>query len=115
MCASGWTPATYKLVQGLQFPSLQDHQAMGVWHQQVMPGNGGYIRTGQKRRGGCTPEAHGDIYINTNGSHYEAGAGWHDLFYGGASCNPGTHAANNMSHALAGVICVKGTYELPQP
>jgi cysteine-rich repeat protein len=114
MCAAGWTPATNKLVQGLPFPSHQQHQAMGTWHSQVMASNGGYIRTGQKRRGGCTPEAHGDIYINSDGSHYEAGAGWHDLFHGGPSCVPDTHAANNMSHKLAGVICVQGTYELPQ-
>ena len=115
MCAGGWTPATYKLVQGLPFPTLQQHQAMGNWHQQVMPNNGGFIRTGQKRRGGCTPEAHGDIYIRTNGGAYNAGAGWHDLYQGGSSCNPGTNSANNMSHALAGVVCVAGQYEAPQP
>ena len=114
MCAPGWTPATNKLVQGLPFPSLQHHQAMGTWHTQVMPSNGGYIRTGQKRRGGCAPEDHGDIYINTDGSHYEPGGGWHDLFNGGPSCIPNTYAANNMGHALAGVICVQGAYEPPQ-
>ena len=113
MCAAGWTPATNKLVQGLPFPSLQQHQAMGVWHQQVA-GNVTYIRTGQKRRGGCTPDAHGDIFINTNGSHYENGAGWHDLFNGGPSCLPDTYAANDITPNLAGVICVLGQYEPPQ-
>ncbi|MBI4705303.1 MAG: hypothetical protein HY744_29710, partial [Deltaproteobacteria bacterium] len=122
MCAQGCTPATYKLVQGLGKPTQQEHDAFATWYNGVMPNNGGYIRTGQKRRGGCTKDAHGDIYVHAGtgpGSYSQCNhnplEGWHDLFEGGPSCNAQTCAANNMGHALAGVICVKGSYEAPQP
>jgi cysteine-rich repeat protein len=114
MCAPGYTPATNKLVQGLQMPSQQQHQTFAAWHTQVMPNNGGYIRTGQKRRGGCTLEEHGELYVPLSG--YSADSGWQDLFQGGPSCNKGTGSANNVQgHPLAGVVCVKGEYEQPQP
>jgi len=115
MCAAGFTPATYKLVQALPFPTLAEHQAYAAWYVQH---NGGepYIRTGQKRRGGCSPEAHGDVYIHASDSGWTSGSGgWRDLYYGGSSCNSQTDAANNMSHPLPGVICVKGVYEPPAP
>jgi len=115
MCATGFTPATYNLVQGLQKPTLDQHHVFVAWYKQVMPNNGGYIRTGQKRRGGCTPEAHGDIYVVNADSAFDTPCGWQDLFHGGSSCNLPTCSANNMSHELAGVICVKGTYAPPAP
>jgi cysteine-rich repeat protein len=116
MCAAGYTPATYKLVQGLQMPSLQQHQVFAAWHNQVMPNNGGYIRTGQKRRGGCTLEEHGELYVPLPDWGYHAASGWQDLFLGGSSCNKDTGSANNVSgHPLAGVVCVKGEYEPPKP
>ena len=116
MCAPGYTPATNKLVQGLQMPSLQQHQAFANWHNQVMPNNGNYIRTGQKRRGGCTLEEHGELYVPLPDWGYSIDSGWQDLFLGGPSCSKQTGSANNVSgHPLAGVICVKGTYEPPQP
>ena len=117
LCNNGSTPATYKLVHGLlPYPTQQDHNKFVDWYNQSMPQNGGYIRTGQKRRGGCQPEAHGDVYIGANyGSWGDMGGGWYDLYNGGSSCNNQTTAANNMSHMLAGVICVQGVYELPMP
>jgi len=116
MCAAGWTPATYNLVQGLSMPTLAEHNTFVSWYNQVNSNNGNYIRTGQKRRGGCTPEAHGDLYIpNSSSSYAQSDSGWKDLFLGGSSCSKGTGSANNMSHPLAGVICVAGEYEYPQP
>ena len=115
MCAAGWTPATYTLVQGYPMPTLAQHQAFRNWYNGVVPGNGNYIRTGQKRRGGCTPEAHGDLYVPNDDWGYVPDSGWHDLFLGGPSCTKNTGSANNMSHPLAGVICVAGVYVPPQP
>ncbi|MFH1533170.1 MAG: hypothetical protein ABIK09_20785 [Pseudomonadota bacterium] len=116
MCAAGFTPATYKLVQGYSMPTLAQHQTFVVWYNSVNPNNGNYIRTGQKRRGGCTPETHGDLYVPNNDDWgYQPDSGWQDLFLGGPSCSKGTGSANNMSHPLAGVICVAGVYEYPQP
>jgi len=115
MCAAGCTPATYKLVQGLEYPSLAKHQAFRDWYNQVVPNNGNYIRTGQKRRGGCTPTAHGDLYVPNPDWGYSQNSGWQDLYFGGPSCTKDTGSANNMEHALAGVICVAGVYEPPAP
>ncbi len=116
MCAAGSTPATYKLVQGYQMPTLAEHQTFVNWYNSVNSNNGNYIRTGQKRRNGCTPEEHGDLYVPNNDSWgYQPDSGWHDLFLGGPSCSKSTGSANNMSHPLAGVICVAGEYEYPQP
>lgn len=116
LCQTGFTPATYKLVQGLPFPTLAQHKVYSAWYQGVNPNNGGYIRTGQKRRGGCVADAHGDIYIADADNGWTSNTGgWHDLYYGGSSCTLPTDAANNMSHQLAGVICVFGTYEPPAP
>ena len=116
MCAVGWTPATNKLVQGYPMPTLAEHQAFVSWYNGVNSNNGNYIRTGQKRRGGCTPEEHGDLYVpNDDDWGYKPGSGWHDLFLGGPSCTAPTGSANNMSHPLAGVVCIFGEYELPAP
>ena len=115
LCKAGCTPATNKLVQGLQMPTLPEHQVFRDWYNAVVPNNGNYIRTGQKRRSGCQPEDHGDLYVPNDDWGYHIESGWQDLFLGGPSCNKGTGSANNMSHPLAGVICVAGEYEAPQP
>jgi len=117
MCAENSTPATYNLVNalGLRKPTTAEHNAFFSWYKGLATsGDTNYIRTGQKRRGGCTLEAHGDLYVY-NMSVDDNGGSWGDLFNGGSSCNNRTNAANNMNHKLAGVICVLGEYEDPAP
>lgn len=116
MCAQGFTPVTYDLVQslGLGYPTLQESADFWNWYGSLASsGDKTYIRTGQKRRGGCSLNDHGDLYIAQFHSYSQAGEGWYDLYYGGGSCTLSTSSANNMSHALAGVLCVYGTYVDP--
>ncbi|HBU49143.1 MAG TPA: hypothetical protein DEB46_12615 [Myxococcales bacterium] len=120
MCAEGSTPATFDLVNanGLRKPTDAENDALFNWYRglPIQGDNSTYIRTGQKRRGGCQPDAHGDIYVYSNHSNVsDVGGSWGDLFEGGHSCNNQTRSANNMGHALPGVICVAGEYQAPRP
>lgn len=119
MCAPGFTPVTYDLVQslGLPYPTQQESSDFGNWYQsRSTSGDTSYIRTGQKRRGGCNLNDHGDLYISPSHGYSTPGEGWYDLYYGGGSCSLDTHAANNVSgHPLAGVLCVYGSYVPPSP
>ena len=118
MCAEGLTPATFDLVNALELriPTVQEDLAFFAWYR-ALPVNGdtNYIRTGQKRRGGCVLDAHGDLYIRNGVGPNRMGDGWWDLFNGGGGCNLPTGSANNMSHALVGVVCVEGEYVPPHP
>ncbi len=116
MCAEGHTPATFDLVNALELriPTVQEDLDFFAWYR-ALPVNGdtNYIRTGQKRRGGCELEAHGDLYIRNGVGPNSPGDGWFDLFNGGGSCDLPTGSANNTSHALVGVVCVEGEYAPP--
>ena len=118
LCADGNTPATFDNVNAreLRRPDAAEHAAFWAWYQGLpAAGDKNYIRTGQKRRGGCVLDAHGDLYVGRAYAWDQRDASWVDLFEGGGSCNLPTAAANNMSHALLGVLCVSGEYEDPHP
>ena len=118
MCAAGFTPATFDLVNALELriPTVQEDLDFFAWYRALpVQGDTNYIRTGQKRRGGCELEAHGDLYIRNGVGPARMGDGWWDLFNGGGSCNLPTGSANNTSHALVGVVCVEGEYAPPHP
>ncbi len=118
MCAEGHTPATFDLVNDLdlRIPTVQEDLAFFAWYRALpVQGDTNYIRTGQKRRGGCMLELHGDLYIRNGVGPARMGDGWFDLFNGGGSCNLPTGSANNTSHALVGVVCVEGEYVPPHP
>ncbi len=116
MCADGFTPATFDLVNALALaiPTVQQDLDFFAWYRALpVQGDTNYIRTGQKRRGGCVLDAHGDLYIRNGVGPNRAGDGWMDLFRGGGSCALPTGSANNLSHALVGVVCVEGEYVPP--
>jgi hypothetical protein len=115
MCAVGYTPVTYDLVVslGLRIPTVPESDSFFAWYRSLATtGDTNYIRTGQKRRGGCLPDSHGDLYIYFF-NQFGSGSSWPDLFTGGGSCNLPTGSANNMSHPLAGVLCARGVAVLP--
>ena len=116
MCADGFTPVTHDMVVDLELriPTQAEHTALFDWYDSVdTTGNRSYIRTGQKRRGGCALEDHGELYVS-RGNGFQDDGGWIDLFEGSGSCEPNTHAANSVhGHPLAGVVCSPGEYEPP--
>jgi hypothetical protein len=118
MCAAGYTPPTFALVNslGLRMPNTDETTAFFTWYRgRATSGDTNYIRTYQKRRGGCTLEAHGDLYVSSFNPNSSSG-GWRDLYLNGGSCNLQTDSANNVSgHPLAGTLCVRGTYVPPAP
>ena len=84
LCGASATPATHALVENLREPSVAENQAFWSWYDEregAPPAS--YIRTGQKRRGGCTREAYGDLLITRWWDGSERGA-WGDG--GGSSC-----------------------------
>ena len=76
MCAAGFTPPTFDLVNslGLLMPTADQSAAFFTWYRALATsGDTNYIRTGQKRRGGCTPDAHGDLYVSSFDANSAAG------------------------------------------
>ena len=115
LCGASATPATHALVENLREPSVAENQAFWSWYDEregAPPAS--YIRTGQKRRGGCTREAYGDLLITRWWDGSERGA-WGDLFRGGSSCQAPSSDVANMGRALTGVVCVRGAYAPPAP
>jgi cysteine-rich repeat protein len=115
LCTNGSTPATFLVAADLREPSPAEHQAFWQWYDgDVARPAADYVRTGQKRRGGCSREGDGDLLISRwwNGG---VGGGWGDLFRGGSSCNRPTASAANMSLELNMVVCARGEYVAPAP
>ena len=118
MCASNFTPVTYDLIQSLSltYPTQQENDDFWSWYQSLpTSGDNNYIRTGQKRRGGCSLNGE-DLYISKFHGLSIPGEGWYDLYFGGGSCSLPTSSANQVGgHSLAGVLCVNGNYVAPYP
>ncbi|MDE0883004.1 MAG: hypothetical protein OSB21_10450, partial [Myxococcota bacterium] len=105
----------HALVEPLREPTPAENQAFWSWYDEredAPPAQ--YLRSGQKRRGGCSREAYGDLLISRwwDGS---LRGGWGDLFRGDSSCNSSSADVANMGRHLSGVVCVRGTFAEPAP